>query len=403
MIYKYGFVSKNMKKQICFIYVLLLIISFISLISSAPLANPECYVKGVIQSVEFKEAYNESCVANPPCPTDYESIVPDRYYLELKITEAYLYDNPEEIIECQELYPINSVSTIRVNKDSLKLGDVFQNGMTVKGKVIYYVKEPSFYEYKLEGYDSSCIVDSDCKVKFSACGCANVCVLKSQDSNIDCARACTIEESNTTITSCKCENNVCVGTQNESTLDCKKYYWFDNDNKECGQKEFCGLYMYYGLQTFESKTQCAKALNTTIECVTDDDCPQPNCAAEANCLGVISKCIDGKCVFENICSEGTISENGKCYKNLSNGRNAEIKIMPETASQKAIERLGELGFSIVLKEVGNDKVVYELTGNKEGKFLGIFKIMAKVQAQVDAETGDVKVIKPWWAFLASGI
>ncbi|MEK6855322.1 MAG: hypothetical protein AABX73_03820 [Nanoarchaeota archaeon] len=142
--------------------------------------------------------------------------------------------------------------------------------------------------------------------------------------------------------------------------DCKNLYWFDNENKECGQKEFCGLYVYQGLQTFESKTQCEKSLN-----------PAEN----------------------------------KTF-NLSNGRKAEIKIMPETASQKAIERLGELGFNVTLKEVGSGdktKAVYELTGNKEGKFLGIFKIIAKVRAQVDAETGDVKVIKPWWSFLASGI
>lgn len=103
----------------------------------------------------------------------------------------------------------------------------------------------------------------------------------------------------------------------------------------------------------------------------------------------------------------TLTEDaGSKVFNLSNGRKAEIKVMPETASAKAIERLGELNFTVELKEVGKGnetKVVYELTGNKEGKFLGIFKIMVKVQTQVDAETGDVKVIKPWWAFLASGI
>ena len=92
--------------------------------------------------------------------------------------------------------------------------------------------------------------------------------------------------------------------------------------------------------------------------------------------------------------------------NLSNGIKAEVKIMPETASQIAIEKLGDLGFTIELKEVGKGegaKAVYELTGDKQGKFLGIFKIRAKIQAQVDAENGNVKVIKPWWSFLASGI
>jgi hypothetical protein len=126
----------------------------------------------------------------------------------------------------------------------------------------------------------------------------------------------------------------------------------------------------------------------------------------------------GGCSFDGRCLPvGTLinpghycSESGlwvtKSFFNLSNGRNAEIKIMPETASQIAIEKLGELNFTIQLKEVGkkdNARPVYELTGKKQGKFLGIFKIMAKVEVQVDAEDGNVKVIKPWWAFLASGI
>jgi len=163
-----------------------------------------------------------------------------------------------------------------------------------------------------------------------------------------------------------------VNALNESDLDCENLYWIDNDNRECGQKEFCGAYMYLGLQTFESKTQCENALGIN----------KTNCPTNSG------------------------DENGKCMFNLSNGRKAEVKIMPETASQTAIDRLGDLGFTVELKEVGkglNVKPVYELTGNKQGKFLGIFKIMARIQAQVDAEDGKIKVIKPWWSFLATGV
>jgi len=97
----------------------------------------------------------------------------------------------------------------------------------------------------------------------------------------------------------------------------------------------------------------------------------------------------------------------KCIKKLSNGRNAEVKIMPEAASEKAIERLGELDFNIELKEVGEGdktKPIYEFTGKKNGRFLGIFKIQARIQTQIDAETGEViKIKKPWWSFLVTGI
>lgn len=96
---------------------------------------------------------------------------------------------------------------------------------------------------------------------------------------------------------------------------------------------------------------------------------------------------------------------------LSNGKNAEIKIMPNTASEKAIERLrlkvcsSENNCVIELKEVGNGeqvKAAYEIQAQKEARILGLFKTRMKVQAQVNAETGEViQAKKPWWAFLAS--
>lgn len=138
-------------------------------------------------------------------------------------------------------------------------------------------------------------------------------------------------------------------------------------------------------------------------------CPQ-DCTNEEDDL----KC--PKVPLKN-CPEGTKTEietdsnkcaiGYRCMRQLSNGRNAEVKIMPETASERAIERLGELNFTIELKEVGEGKrarAVYELTGNKQGRFLGIFKITARVQAQIDPETGEVvKTIKPWWSFLVAGV
>jgi len=95
---------------------------------------------------------------------------------------------------------------------------------------------------------------------------------------------------------------------------------------------------------------------------------------------------------------------------LSNGRNAEIKIMPNTASETALQRLRlkncvEEKCSIELKEVGQGeqtKLAYEMRTQRESRVFGLFKKRMQVQAQVDAETGEViRVRKPWWAFLAS--
>jgi len=141
----------------------------------------------------------------------------------------------------------------------------------------------------------------------------------------------------------------------------------------------------------QNKTQAG---NQTVECP-----PQAplNCPEESEVMG------QGK--DENGCPKAE-----KCVIRRSDGSKKmpphEVKIMPDTASARAIERLGELNFSIELKEVGKGdkaKAVYELTGKKSGRFLGIFKIQARVTAQVDAEDGKVKVIKPWWAFLVAGV
>ncbi|MFW6272603.1 MAG: hypothetical protein ACOC2U_02345, partial [bacterium] len=112
-------------------------------------------------------------------------------------------------------------------------------------------------------------------------------------------------------------------------------------------------------------------------------------------------------------SEKDENENNKTKLKveLSNGKNSEIKVMPDTASVKALERLRlkvcseDNNCTIELKEVskGEDvRAAYEVQLEKQAKFLGIFKTKMQVQAQVDAENGEViDSKKPWWAFLAS--
>ncbi|MFH0868419.1 MAG: hypothetical protein V1831_03835 [Candidatus Woesearchaeota archaeon] len=106
-----------------------------------------------------------------------------------------------------------------------------------------------------------------------------------------------------------------------------------------------------------------------------------------------------------------VQDKTKLMVKLSNGKNSEVKVMPDTASQRALERLRlkvcseENNCQIELKEVGQGeqvRVAYEVQAQKQARFLGLFKTKMQVQAQVDAETGEViQAKKPWWAFLAS--
>jgi hypothetical protein len=99
---------------------------------------------------------------------------------------------------------------------------------------------------------------------------------------------------------------------------------------------------------------------------------------------------------------------------LSNGRNAELKIMPETANEKALERLRlkvcsiENNCSIELKETGtgeNTRLIYEARAEKTYKILGLFKNKEEVTTEMDAESGEeIKTTKNrWWNFLAKEI
>lgn len=105
-----------------------------------------------------------------------------------------------------------------------------------------------------------------------------------------------------------------------------------------------------------------------------------------------------------------VNNKTKLKTKLSNGRNAEVKVMPDRASETALERLrlkncAEGECSIELKEVGQGegaRLAYEVKTQRSSMIFGLFGKRMDVEAQVDAETGEViRVNKPWWAFLAS--
>ena len=96
---------------------------------------------------------------------------------------------------------------------------------------------------------------------------------------------------------------------------------------------------------------------------------------------------------------------------LNNGRNAEIKIMPNVASATALARLRlkncneSRNCSIELKEVGQgnkSRLVYEAKARKTFRIWGFIKNHEEVRTRIDAETGEeIDVKRPWWAWMAS--
>jgi hypothetical protein len=103
----------------------------------------------------------------------------------------------------------------------------------------------------------------------------------------------------------------------------------------------------------------------------------------------------------------------KLKTELSNGKNAEIKVMPDTASETAIQRLKlkvcseQNNCTIELKEIpvrakNQSRLTYEVSAEKQSKIFGLFRKRMQVRAEIDANNGEViEAKKPWWAFLAS--
>lgn len=56
---------------------------------------------------------------------------------------------------------------------------------------------------------------------------------------------------------------------------CQTLWWYDNQHRECGQKPFCGMYMYLGLHTFPTKEACEASLAAEAPCTLDFCIPTP--------------------------------------------------------------------------------------------------------------------------------
>jgi len=78
----------------------------------------------------------------------------------------------------------------------------------------------------------------------------------------------------------------------------------------------------------------------------------------------------------------------------------KVKVMPDTASETAIEKLGELNFTIELKDTGK----YHIQAEKEARLFFVVPVKEKVSIDIDAENGNIiSESGSWWGFLAKNV
>lgn len=152
---------KQVMRKIFFVFIMLAAIIFVtnSVFASAPAPSPKCYIEGTIQSVEFKEAYNESCLTEEyGCPTDMEYYHPARYFFKIKIDSVSYVSGETDFVTCEDMLPLNTEQTIFINKDKVKMGDSFEPNQKINGQV------SSFWGKSFDSYTlvPQCTVNSDC-------------------------------------------------------------------------------------------------------------------------------------------------------------------------------------------------------------------------------------------------
>ena len=113
----------------------------------------------------------------------------------------------------------------------------------------------------------------------------------------------------------------------------------------------------------------------------------------------------------NLSIEDDKDNNTRMKARLNNGNDLEIKTMPDAASATALTRLRlkvcdeSNNCTITLKETGvnnENKAEYELKAEKDVKVLGLFNAKMRVEAQIDAATGEIIREKvPWWSAISS--
>src|SRR3989338_2135339 len=148
--------------------------------------------------------------------------------------------------------------------------------------------------------------------------------------------------------------------------------------------------------------------NIKIEIIGEKTMISIGGATGRDCEEYLKECNSGNQVlcekWQTNCQEKNISietkEEIKIKENKLYLNDKEIKIMPDTASEKAIATL-ELKKDVIIELKDTGKPIYEKIGRKEVKILALFKTEMQVKTQIDAQTGNVdKTEKPWWGFLA---
>jgi len=158
----------------------------------------------------------------------------------------------------------------------------------------------------------------------------------------------------------------------------------------------------------------AQQIRSQVRVQENPECSYEDCSKDGNCTKECYRKLKRRSILRRLNQTINITEqeteNGTILILEGDGKNRTIKIMPETASEVALERLRlkvcneTNNCTIELKEVPVKRALrlaYRVRARKRARLLGFIKTQMNVEADVDAETGEViRRGRPWWAWMA---
>ena len=117
--------------------------------ASAPAPTPKCLVSGTIENVRFEAAYTNPCVRSNNCPTDTQTVFPDRYYLSVKLQNVVYKEGDISFTNCDSLYQVGQTQDLYVNKDNVNINDTFAVGQFISGTAVSFGSK-SFETYAID-------------------------------------------------------------------------------------------------------------------------------------------------------------------------------------------------------------------------------------------------------------
>ena len=134
-----------MKKIILMLTILVLMSNFSSALS--PINAPECFVRGEIVNVEFKEAVDYS-EPNLPAPS-----YPDRFVLTILVKEVDLIGSWEhDFSTCDYFYSVGENVDISISKNDVVNEKYLYPGVFIEGRVVnhfgpFFVSDINFEDF----------------------------------------------------------------------------------------------------------------------------------------------------------------------------------------------------------------------------------------------------------------